>query len=176
MIYRVELKRLRGTIENVKRNPDEAKRVTKIEGTWNIDEGDGSQFEAEIAFEKGKTNFEMTQPTFLGGNGTRPGPMHYCLFGLASCYAATFATVAAMEDFPIDGLKVIAENRIDFSKVLGLSNNPPVEGVKISAIVKSDAPEHEIRRIEQLAKERCPVIFCLTNSIKLETELEIQNL
>lgn len=175
MIYRVELKKLRDTIENVGKNPDEAKRVTKIEGTWNIDEGDGPQFKAEIAFEKGKVNFEMTQPTFLGGNGTKPGPMHYCLFGLASCYAATFATVAAMEDFPLDGLKVIAENRIDFSKVLGLSDNPPVEGVKISAVVKTDAPESEIKRIEQIAKERCPVVFCLTNPIKLETELEIQN-
>src|SRR3989338_6026174 len=174
MIYRVELKRLRDTIKNVKRNPDEAKKVTKIEGTWNIDEGDGPQFEAEIAFEKGNMNFEMTQPTFLGGNGTRPGPMHYCLFGLASCYAASFAMVAAMEDFPLDGLKIIAENRIDFSRVLGLSDNPTIEGVKITAIVKSDAPESEIRRIEQLAKERCPVVFCLTNPIKPETELVVQ--
>lgn len=176
MIYKVELKKLRDTIENVKKNPGEAKRVTKVEGTWNIDEGDGSQFEAEIAFEKGKMNLEMTQPTFLGGNGSRPGPMHYCLFGLASCYAATFATVAAMEDFPLDGLKIIAENRIDFSKVLGLSNNSPIEGVKITAIVKTDAPEPEIRRIEKLAKERCPVVFCLTNPIHLDTELEIQGL
>lgn len=173
MIYRVELKKLRDTIENVKKNPDEAKRATKIEGTWNIDEGDGPQFESEIVFEKGKMNFEMTQPTFLGGSGTRPGPMHYCLFGLASCYAASFATVAAMEDFPLDGLKIIAENRIDFSGILGLSNNPPIEGVKITAFVKSDAPEQEIRRIEKLAKERCPVVFCLTNPINLETELEI---
>lgn len=174
MIYRVELKRLRDTIENVKKNPAEAKRTTKIEGTWNINEGDGPQFEAEIIFEKGKMNFEMTQPTFLGGNGTSPGPMHYCLFGLASCYAATFATVAAMEDFPLDGLKIIAENRIDFSKVLGLSDNPPIEGVKITAVVKSDAPESEIRKIEKLAQERCPVVFCLTNPIQLETELVVQ--
>ena len=33
-----------------------------------------------------------------------------------------------------------------FSKVLGLGNNPPIEGVKITAIVKSDAPEHEISK------------------------------
>ncbi len=174
MIYKVELKKLRDTIEHVKKNPDEAKRVTKIEGTWNIDEGGGPQFEAEIAFEKGKMNFEMTQPTFLGGSGTMPGPMHYCLFGLASCYAATFATVAAMEDFSLDGLKIVAENRIDFSRILGLSDNPPIEGVKITAVVKSNAPESEIRRIEKLAKERCPVVFCLTNPIKLETELVVQ--
>ena len=57
MIYKVELKKLRDTIEHVKKNPDEAKRVTKIEGTWNIDEGGGPQFEAEIAFEKGKNEF-----------------------------------------------------------------------------------------------------------------------
>jgi hypothetical protein len=37
MIYKVELQKLRDTIENIKKNPGEAKRVTKIEGTWNID-------------------------------------------------------------------------------------------------------------------------------------------
>ena len=174
MIYNVELKKLRDTIDSVKKNPETAKKVAKIEGVCNIDEGNGPQFEAEIIFEKGKMNFEMAQPTFLGGDGSRPSPMHYCLFALASCYAATFTTVAAMEDFPLDGLKIVAENRIDFSKVLGLSDTPPIEGVKITAYVKSDAPEPEIRRIEQLAKERCPVSFCLTNPIKLETELEIR--
>jgi len=76
-----------------------------MEGTWNVGEGDGPQFEAEVSFEKGKLNLEMTQPTFLGGSGTRPGPMHYCLFGLASCYAATFATIAAMEDLPLKDLR-----------------------------------------------------------------------
>ncbi len=77
MIYNVELKKLRDTIENVKKNPDDAKKVAKIEGAWNIDEGGGPQFEAEVVFEKGKMNFEMAQPTFLGGNGTGPGAMHY---------------------------------------------------------------------------------------------------
>jgi len=89
-----------------------------MEGTWNVGEGDGPQFEAEVSFEKGKLNLEMTQPTFLGGSGTRPGPMHYCLFGLASCYAATFATIAAMEDLPLKGFKIIAENRMDFQGFL----------------------------------------------------------
>lgn len=176
MICNVELKKLRDTIDNVKKNPAEARKTAKIEGICNIAEGDGPQFEAEIIFEKGKMNFEMAQPTFLGGDGSRPSPMHYCLFALASCYAATFTTVAAMEDFPLDGLKVAAENRIDFSKVLGLSDSPPIEGVKITAYVKSDAPESEIKRIEQLAKERCPVTFCLTNPINLETSLVVQDM
>ncbi|MEK6691357.1 MAG: OsmC family protein [Nitrospirota bacterium] len=174
MIYRIELEKIRETIEKVKKNPDEAKRVTKMEGTWNTGEGEGSQFEAEVSFEKGQMNLEMTQPTFLGGSGTRPGPMHYCLFGLASCYAATFATIAAMENLHLEGFKIIAENKMDFSRVLGLSENPPIEGVKITAIVKSNAPEDEIKRIEKLAKERCPVVFCITNPLKLETDLLIQ--
>lgn len=174
MTYSIELEKIRETVEKVKKNPNAAKRATKIEGTWNIGDGIGPQFEAEVSFEKGKLNLEMTQPTFLGGNGTKPGPMHYCLFGLASCYAATFATVAAMENFPIDGLKIVAENKMDFSRILGLSDNPPIEGVKITTIVNSNAPEQEVRRIEKLAKEKCPVVFCLTNPIKMETELVIE--
>ncbi len=174
MVYRIEIEKLRETVEKIKKNPEEAKRVTKMEGKWNVVEGEGPQFESEISFEKGKINLEMTQPTFLGGSGTRPGPMHYCLFGLASCYASTFTTVAAMEGLPLDGFKIIAENKMDFSRALGLSNNPPIEGVKITAVIKSDATEEEIQRIERLARERCPVVFCITNPIKLETDLVIE--
>ncbi len=35
-------------------------------------------------------------------------------------------------------------------------------------------PEEEIQRIERLARERCPVVFCITNPIKLESDLVIE--
>ncbi len=32
----------------------------------------------------------------MGGSGSLPGSMHYCFYGLASCYTDTFATIAAI--------------------------------------------------------------------------------
>jgi len=116
---------------------------------------------------------EADQPTFLGGSGSNPGPMHYCLYGSASCYAATYATLAAMENVKIRKLKILAESHVDFSGVLGLSDNPIIEGAKFTLEVDSDSSKEKLKELEKLASERCPAVYCLTNPIKLDTELKI---
>ena len=71
----------------------------------------------------------------------------------------------------IEDLKVSAENFVDLSKTLGLTNNPIVEKVKVIATVKSYAKEEQLKEIEKMANERCPGVYCLINPIPLETEL-----
>lgn len=167
----VDLDKLNNTVNEVKKDLSKAKKVNKIEGDWNV--GKGSQFRAVVQFEGGKVTLEADQPSFLGGGGTQPGPMIYCLYGSASCYAATFATMAAMQGITLKKLKIVAESAIDFSRVFGLSNNPIAEKVKFTLFVDSDAPASKIRELEGLSKERCPAVYCLTNPIPLETELKI---
>jgi len=170
-INNVNIDKLQNTITELKKDISKAKKVNKIEGEWNL--GEGSQFKATVQFENGKAILEVDQPSFLGGGGTQPGPMIYCLYGSASCYAATFATMAAMEGIKLKKLKITAESSVDFSKVLGLSNNPIAEKVKFILHVESDAPAEKIKKLEDLARERCPAVYCLTNPILLETELKI---
>jgi len=71
-------------------------------------------------------------------------------------------------------VRVSAEGKMDFSRVFGLSNNPITGGIKITLFVESDAPEKELKKIEAIAYERCPAVYCLTNAIKLETGLTIE--
>ena len=168
----IDVDKLKEVINEVKGDLEKAKRVNKIEGEWNL--GEGPQFLSEMSFEKGKVTLKADQPSFMGGGGTQPGPMHYCLFGLASCYTATFVTMASMEGVKLKKVRVSAEGKMDFSRVFGLSNNPITGGIKITLFVESDAPEKELKRIEALAYERCPAVYCLTNAIKLETGLTIE--
>jgi uncharacterized OsmC-like protein len=107
----------------------------------------------------------------MGGEGLAPDPIQYCLFGLAACFAGTFMSTATMMGIKIQELKVSAENLVDLSKSLGLTNNPIVEKVKITTIVKADVKEEQLREIEKIAHERCPGVYCLVNPIPLETEL-----
>mgnify|MGYP001570752509 CR=1 FL=1 len=167
----VNLEKLYVTIAEVKKDLSKAKKVTKIEGEWNV--GEGSQFKATVQLENGKMTLEADQPSFLGGGGTQPGPMIYCLYGSASCYVATFATMAAMEGVALKKLSVTAESNLDFSKVFGLSENPIAGKVKFTLYVESDAPAAKIKELEELSKQRCPAVYCLTNPIPLETELKI---
>lgn len=166
----IDIDRVQSTVKEFKNDLSMAKRVNRVEGEWNP--GKGPQFSATVSFEGGKATLLADQPAFLGGGGTQPGPMIYCLYGSASCYAATFATIAAMEGVDIKKLTVTAESHVDFSNALGLSANPIVELVKFSVYVESGAPKDKIAKIEELSKQRCPAVYCLTNPIPFKTELK----
>lgn len=65
-----------------------------------------------------------------------------------------------------------SQNRsMDLSTTLGLTNNPIVEKVKITTIVKSDVQEEQLKELERIARERCPGVYCRINPIPLESEL-----
>ncbi|MBI4302421.1 MAG: OsmC family protein [Chloroflexi bacterium] len=168
--HNVNLGALESTTTRVQREPSQGRRINRVEGTWDLQEG-RPQFAAEISFEGGKTTLESDQPTFMGGGGTRPGPMLYALFGLASCFTASFTSVAAMEGIELEEIKTAAEFDLNFAKVLGVADLPIVEEVRVALTVRSPAPREHIERALRLAEERCPVVFCLSNPIRLVTTL-----
>ncbi|MDP2730515.1 MAG: OsmC family protein [Dehalococcoidales bacterium] len=149
------------------------KRSQKIQGEWLLEEGQ-PQFRAEVSFEGGKVIFESDQPKNLGGGGTRPGPLHYCFFGLVSCYTATFAAMAAIEGIELKTLTARLEGNLNFSRVFGLSQEPVMEEIRITLEVESDAPREKLEEVEKLAAERCPAVFALTEKVRLNTALEIK--
>lgn len=166
-----------GMLEQIAReaqtDKSKVKRTQKIEGEWLLAEG-GPQFRAEVSFEGGKIVMESDQPKNLGGGGTRPGPLHYCFFGLVSCYTATFAAMASMMGIRLQKLTAKLEGNLNFSRIFGLSKEPVMEEIRIALTVESDAPKEKLEEIEKLAYERCPAVFALTEKVKLNTSLEIK--
>ncbi len=166
-----------GMLEQVTREAEtdksKVRRSQKIEGEWLLEEG-GPQFRAEVSFEGGKIIMESDQPKNLGGGGSRPGPLHYCFFGLASCYTATFAAVASQMGIRLRKLTVKLEGNLNFSRVFGLSKEPVMEEIRLTLQVESDAPRERLEEAEKLAYERCPAVFALTEQVKLNTSLEVR--
>jgi uncharacterized OsmC-like protein len=158
--------------EQVRKNPSAARKTQVIEGEWVLGDG-GLQFQSRIQFEGGETVFEADNPTFMGGGGRRPGPMHYCFYGLASCYTGTFATMAAMLGITLKRLTTRVEADVNFSRVFGVNDAPTMEEVRVTLRVESDAPEEKIKEAEELALQRCPVVFTLQNPVKLSPRLEV---
>ncbi len=169
-INNIDVDKAKQFIERVKKDPSLAKKSKKIVGHWNFEAGK-PQFEAKMEFLNGSEVLYADQAPFMGGNGIKPDPIQYCLFGLAACFAATFASIAILEGVSLKELKVTAENQVDLSKALGLSENPIVEKAKLTIEVKSDSPEDKIKGIEVMARNQCPGVFCLTNPVHLETEI-----
>ena len=173
ILNNVNVSALEQVAKEAKTDKSKVKRVQKIEGEWFLKKG-GPQSQAEVSFEGGKIVMESDQPRNLGGGGTRPGPLHYCFFGLVSCYTATFAAMASQLGINISKLTARLEGNLNFSRVFGLSQEPVMEEIRIALEVESDAPKEKLEEAERLAYERCPAVFALTERIKLNTTLEVK--
>ena len=168
----VNVSMLAQVAEEAKADKSKVKRMQKVEGEWLLKEG-GPQFRAEVTFEGGKIVMESDQPRNLGGGGTRPGPLHYCFFGLVSCYTATFAAMASQMGIKLNKLTARLEGNLNFSRVFGLSQESVMEEIRIALEMESDAPREKLEEAERLARERCPAVFALTEPVKLNTTLGV---
>ncbi len=166
----INLEKAGAFVEEVKKDKSKAIKVKRVEGSWDFRE-ENPQFASTLEHPNGSTVVESDGPLFMGGSGIKPDPVQYCLFGLAACYAQTFASIAAEKGVELKKLKVAAENKVNLSRALGLGNEPIVERVKL-LIEVSDFNKDKIKEIEQLAKERCPGVYCLTNPIRLDIEVK----
>ena len=157
-------------MEEAKNDPQVARKSKRVEGEWVFEEGK-TQFKATLAFKEGERVVESDFAPFMGGMGLAPDPIQYCLYGMAACYAGTFVSLATMEGIALRKLKIAVENKVDLTRTLGLSENPVVEGVELTLEVESDATREKLEKIEALAKDRCPGVYCCVNPIPLATYL-----
>jgi len=170
----VNIENVKSFETRLKNNPSDARRTQGIEGEWILEDGN-TQFVSKIQFENGETEFKVDNPTFMGGNGSLPGPLHYCFYGLAACYTGTFATMAAMLGIKLKKLTTKVEADLNFSKVFGLNEEPIMEEVRVKLTVVSDDPIEKLKQAEELTLQRCPVVFTLKNPVKLVPFLELSN-
>jgi len=171
---RINLEAIQKFIEEANKDPQLFIKTKKVVGEWNLQEGK-AQFSAELEYAKGKTILEADLAPFMGGEGLKPDPIQYCLFGIASCYAGTFATIATKEGVLINSMKVSAENQIDLSTPMGVSNNPIVKSIKITVEIKSNASEEKLKEIQKEAMEKCPGVYCVSNPIPVIAEVIVAN-
>ncbi len=166
----VDLEKVSKTVEEIKSDPSKAIRTVQIEGYWMTeDRSCGSveyQFVATCKTEKGAFNLEVDSPGFMGGGGNRPGPMHYCLVGMASCFLATLVGVASEKGIRLSRADVRASCEIDFRKPLGLADHPIVRNVRFDLRIEADIDRSEIEKLVDEAKERCPAIYSLRTPIE----------
>ncbi|MHA2424145.1 MAG: OsmC family protein [Candidatus Thorarchaeota archaeon] len=164
---RVNLDEFGQTIAEAEKDLTTALKTLKVEGTWRLGQK-GPQFESELKYENGRVILYSDEPTFLGGGGTSVNPIQYCLFGVASCFAATFAKWAALEGVLLEELVVAAVANLDMSRSFGLTENPIMSNMTLSISTKTDASDEAVDRIRQITIERCPAYYCLTEPVTPE--------
>lgn len=156
-------------VSTIQADPGQAKKNKRVTGSWVFEEGK-PQFVSTLEYAKGNVVLNAELAPFAGGWGTSPDPLQYCLYGLAACFAVTFAATAASEGVQLTKLEVTAENWIDLRKQMGLTNDNIIEKVKFTVHAEG-ASRDRLGRIVTLAEERCPGTECITRTIPLEVEL-----
>ncbi len=171
MINRVNMDKLKEVAEIVKNDPSMGKKTVEIEGKWRLNET-GPLFESKVQTENGGVvTIQSDEPLMLGGGGSTPSPMHYLIYGVIACYASSYAKLAAMEDIVLKSFKVKATANMDITKTFGLTQNPILSHLKLELMVDTDASIEKLGKLNEIAKDRCPGYYCITNQIFPEIEI-----
>lgn len=173
IINNTDLDKISQTVENGKRDKLTLKKPVKLQGEWNLDPSKGYQFKTELAYEKGKQVIEIDSPSFLGGNGNRLGPMAYCVAGIASCFIATFVSVAATKGIKLSKLNVNTECIINFAKTFDVADEPITEGINFEIEAQSgNADKQQLQKLVKIAEERCPAMYSMKHEVKVNASVK----
>ena len=170
-MHNVNVEAVEQTAAKAKRDPGVVVQSLAFDGDWQTRPG-AAQFRADIPLPGGGTvSFEADYPPPMGGSGAAPNPLAYCFWGGLACYAMTYAQEAAREGIELRALHARIETRLDMSRALGASENPPVERIDWYLDVDADAPPEKLEAIKQTADDRCPGAWCIRNPLERHTHL-----
>jgi uncharacterized OsmC-like protein len=173
IINNVDLDKISRTVQNGKKDKLTLRKPVKLQGEWSLDPSKGYQFKTELVYEKGKQVIEIDSPSFLGGCGNRLGPMAYCVTGIASCFIATFVTIAATKGIRLSKLNVNTECIINFAKTFDVADEPITEGINFQIEAESDnANKQQLQELVTMAEQRCPAIYSMTHEIKVGASIK----
>ncbi len=172
-MHNVDVETLLQTVEHGTTDPAALRQPVALSGEWQTREG-APQFQGHIPYPGGEVEFSCDFPPALGGSGSAPNPLAYCLWGGLACYAMTFATEAAREGVELRALRGVITTEVDQSRSLGLSERAPVEHIEWHLDVKADASTETIDALKERADARCPGVYCLRNPIDLATTVSQQ--
>lgn len=150
--------------------PGALRQHVQLAGAWQNEQG-RPQFRATIPYPQGELEFTADFPPPLGGSGAAPSPLAYCFWGGLACYAMTYATEASRAGVEIRALHGAVDADVDMARALGAGDTPPVEEIRWTLHVDTDAPAETIEELKRKADERCPGAYCIRNSIPLLTEV-----
>jgi len=173
MMNRINIEVFKETIKKGKNDRSSYLKSLEIEGTWRLGANSGPQFETKLKTEKvGEVLVQSDETIILGGGGTAPNPVQYCIGGLLACFSATYVKWASMEGIELKSFKIRSTANMDLSAALGLTENPPLSNLRIELEIESDEPLEKLLEINEIAKKRCPGYYCLTHGIIPQIDIE----
>jgi uncharacterized OsmC-like protein len=94
--------------------------------------------------------------------------MAYCVAGIASCFIATFVSVAATKGIRLSKLNVNTECIINFAKTFDVADEPITEVINFEIEAQSDSGgKQQLQQLVKMAEERCPAMYSMKHEVKV---------
>jgi len=111
----------------------------------------------------------------LGGSHDHPGPGFLLRAALGACFAQTTMLWAARFGVPINHLDVEVDATHDARGLLGVDGTPSrFTGLTCRMTVQSPAPEENVRRVVDAARDHSPVQGSLQQALPIECDVRIR--
>ncbi|MEO0143412.1 MAG: OsmC family protein [candidate division WOR-3 bacterium] len=172
IINNVNVEAIKETREKILRNEWPAKRPYIVEGEWVFDKE--VQFIGKIEYPQGEIEIPVDNVPAMGGHGNAPNPVQICTFGMISCYAYTFVSVAAEMGIKIKKLKIKGYVDVNLKSVLNIEDTAVVEGVNLEVEIQSDADKEIIEKIKEISNKKCPAAYIIQNPIPFRVKIKTE--
>lgn len=123
----------------------------------------------------GDWQLTLDVPARWGGNDRGANPGVFGRAALGACLAMAYRRWAAENDLPIRALDIEIEADYDARGELGMADvTPAYTQVRYIVSVETDAPPGEVRRVFDLAEERCPYLHVWQDPLDVRRELRVE--
>jgi uncharacterized OsmC-like protein len=117
---------------------------------------------------------EKDEPPMLLGTDRGANPVEYALAALAGCLTTTLVYHAAAQGIRIEAIESCLEGDTDLRGFLGLDETirKGLDKIRVTFIVKADAPREKIQELVALAQNRSGVFDMLSNGVPIAVKLD----
>lgn len=118
--------------------------------------------------------FEVDEPSQLGGINCAPNPQEYLLTGVVSCIAVTFMAGVTSNKLAIDSLKMQLKGELNLAGFLGLDNQNKHAGfqtLELLITVKGEGDKELYQATIDQVKKYSPNFNNMENEVKIEPKL-----
>jgi len=122
-------------------------------------------------------NFEVDEPTQLGGINCAANPQEYLMTGVVSCIAVTFMAGATANQIAIDSLKMQLKGEINLQGFLGLNNEQHAgfQELELDIIVKGEGSQEDFDNLLNQVKKYSPNFNNMQNEVRIKPNLVIED-
>lgn len=175
----VDVERLFGTIDAIKKTPEIAKFKFRIRNQWQGGGHNRSEirgFYGALQDINHPTTFvlDADEPQILLGQGIAPNPVEYLLHSLAACVTTSMVYHAAARGIEIEEVESYIDGDIDVQGFLGLREGARrgYEAIRMRFKVKANVTDEELEEIVKLGSGYSPVFDTLTKGVPVTVTAE----